>query len=151
MLGYISLNSGNNYIFGYEQSYRLQPNKLYYINMLNSHYKSWENISSHLYNYEKCFAQNGYCQSLIREVVFSVSHSCRQYIQTYNGLWTKRFRGIGKYKQFNVLFHAINEGIGCRKNLSRSLLVVITQSKQLLICFLRCDHRVSAAYDWIYV
>lgn len=70
---------------------------------------------------------------------------------TYNRLWSKSFRYIGKYKQFNVLFYVINEGIGCRKNLSRSLLVVITQCKQLLICFIRCDHRVSAEYDWIYV
>lgn len=36
---------------------------------------------------------------------------------TYNRLWIKRFRIIDKYKQFNVLFHVINEGIGCRKKL----------------------------------
>lgn len=81
----------------------------------------------------------------------TIHYKVNVHLITYNRLWTKRFRYIGKYKQFNVLFYVINEGIGCRKNLSRSLLVVITQCKQLLICFIRCDHGVSEEYDWIYV
>lgn len=83
VLGCISLNWGNNYRFGYEQRYRLKPNRLYYINIVNSHYKTLEDISSHLYNYEKCFAQNNYCQSLIWEVnskcilLYKLIYTCR--------------------------------------------------------------------------
>lgn len=119
MLGYISLNWGNNYRFGYEQRYRLKPNKLYYINMLNSHYKSWESIWSHLYNYEKCLLPKldmrgcSFCVAFLSTIYTKVN----VHLITYNRLWIKRFRIIDKYKQFNVLFHVINEGIGCRKKL----------------------------------
>lgn len=101
----------------------------------------------------KMFIAKACYESLFFRVTFlsTIYTKVNVHLITYNGLWTKRFRYIGKYKQFNVLFHVINEGMGCRKNLSWSLLVVITQCKQLLICFIRCDHRVCAAYDWIYM